>query len=345
MEETRLYKVHGRTVSSLALRWIERRDRKRPFFVYLHLMEPHWPYHSHDGAYPESRQKAFSYAEMLRLSNGARSNAALRDRAEMAALEARYDEEINEADRIVEEFMGALDEDAVGGNTLVVVVGDHGEEFLEHNGFSHGHDVFEEQLRVPLLLLWPWGGAGAVANAGCSRENRPMRVDVPVSLLDLLPTLAEMFALGDLPQPLDGLSLVPLLGGGAGKGRPAAVSGAEARVTGETGGQSRPAHGIEAGSGSGGENGAVEMATRSLISEAFLPGKSYVAYRQGDLKLRLRHGYEPEAWMSPHVLVFDLKSDPGEHAPLPRTDERVAALLQRARAALSTKLPPSGIAP
>jgi arylsulfatase A-like enzyme len=68
-------------------------------------------------------------------------------------------------------------------------LGDHGEEFVEHGGFGHGHDVFPELARVPLLVRW-------------AEEPRfrslPPRVDTPVSTASLFPTLSDYLG---LPPP------------------------------------------------------------------------------------------------------------------------------------------------
>jgi arylsulfatase A-like enzyme len=88
-----------------------------------------------------------------------------------------------------------------GDDTVIIVVGDHGEEFFEHNGFGHGHDVFEELVHVPLLIRWP---------DSSQWDDMAPRVSTPISLLDVMPTLAELSG-GAVPDGLHGRSLLPLM--------------------------------------------------------------------------------------------------------------------------------------
>ncbi len=111
----------------------------------------------------------------------------------------RYDAEVARADAQVGRLLDALGDrrDA----TLVVIAGDHGEAFGEHDEIGHSIFVYDTTLRVPLIFA----GAG-VARAGVS-------VDDPVSLIDVLPTVLEL--IGAPRAEVDGVSLVPALGGGA----------------------------------------------------------------------------------------------------------------------------------
>ncbi len=84
--------------------------------------------------------------------------------------------------------------------TLVVVTSDHGEEFGEHGGSGHGYTLFDENLRVPLILAHPALAA--------------RRIPEQVRLVDLAPTLVELAGLS-APPTWQGQSLVPLLEGAA----------------------------------------------------------------------------------------------------------------------------------
>jgi arylsulfatase A-like enzyme len=88
-------------------------------------------------------------------------------------------------------------------NTLVIITGDHGETFWEHGDFwNHGLWLHQTTVHVPLLLAFPDGrGAGSV-------------VDAPVTTVDLLPTLAELFRL-PLPERAEGISLLGAVDGAA----------------------------------------------------------------------------------------------------------------------------------
>jgi HEAT repeat protein len=142
-------------------------------FTWVHLFGPHEPYESH----PEH---PFGDRDV-----------------------DRYDSEIADADatfgRIRDAFLAARP------HAVVILTADHGEEFGEHGGRYHGTTVYEEQVRVPLVLWAP----GAVA---------PGSVAEPVELVDLLPTVLSAL---DIPRPprLRGRDLGPLLSGRATPGR------------------------------------------------------------------------------------------------------------------------------
>ena len=207
-------------------RWLEQ-DTSTPFFLYVHLVDPHWPYYDRGlGMVPEQLSdldQPLLYLDLLRLTNGDPDNAAYRSKPELRELVGRYDDEIRLADRFIGNLIEDLDDLEMDDSTLIVVLGDHGEEFFEHNGFGHGHDVYQEQVHVPLLFRWPNEPAFS---------SLPPRVDVPVSLIDVLPTLVDYLRLPPLPPTTTGLSLRRLLEGRAvGKQRPVA-SEAEARTFG-----------------------------------------------------------------------------------------------------------------
>jgi len=133
-----------------------------------------------------------------------RSIAALGPR-ERAFIAAAYDEEIAFVDREIDRLLGELARRGVLRTGLTILTADHGEEFFEHGGFEHGHSLFQELLHVPFVV---WG-----------RDIRPERVVIPISLVDVVPTVLEFLG---LPSPADlaGVSLWPLLTGvGGGEGR------------------------------------------------------------------------------------------------------------------------------
>jgi arylsulfatase A-like enzyme len=88
---------------------------------------------------------------------------------------------------------------------VVVVTSDHGEAFGEHGRFLHNTTLYDEMIRVPLVFRLPPGLGGA-----------PARVRERVALVDLAPTLEDLFGLGRrLGAQSDGTSLLPSLASGA----------------------------------------------------------------------------------------------------------------------------------
>jgi arylsulfatase A-like enzyme len=122
-------------------------------------------------------------------------------------LTALYDAEVHRVDRLVGGLNVLLEAHGLTGRTLVVFTSDHGQEFMEHGGYTYGHSLYDEVLRVPLIVAWP-----GVTAAG-------QVVETPVSLLDLAPTLAEVAGASLAPE-VEGQSLVPALRGETVRARP-----------------------------------------------------------------------------------------------------------------------------
>lgn len=108
----------------------------------------------------------------------------------------RYDEEIAIADREIGRLVDALG--AARAETLIVAAGDHGEAFGEHGEYAHSIFVYDTTLRVPLVINGPGIAAGA-------------KVDTPVTLADVAPTIARAF--GWTMADADGVDLRPAIGG------------------------------------------------------------------------------------------------------------------------------------
>jgi len=123
------------------------------------------------------------------------------DPADVAQLEAYYDAELAWIDENLARLLERQEQRGELQNTLVVVVGDHGEAFFEHGRYGHRYDLHDEVLRVP-LIVW---GPGRVPAGRVVDEN--------VSIIDVLPTLMDYAGIPADPS-LDGRSLKPLIDGG-----------------------------------------------------------------------------------------------------------------------------------
>ena len=113
-------------VLEAATTWLAARDRGRPFFLWVHFFDPHFPY-----APPQD--------------------------AKMQAGGQPYLGEVAFMDRAVGDLMRALESDGDPGETFVVVVGDHGEDLGQHGESSHGALCYDSTIRVPLILRYPDG--------------------------------------------------------------------------------------------------------------------------------------------------------------------------------------------
>jgi arylsulfatase A-like enzyme len=150
-------------------------DDVGPWFSFVHRMRPHWPY---DSGRPEDDFAAPDEEFAGYLAEVRRADAELREIVE--GLRAHAETE--------------------GDDFWIIVAADHGEEFGEHGLRFHGLQLFEESIHVPLIFAGPGVPQG-----------RSERV---VSLLDLAPTLDDIFGTGDATRaPTSGRSLLPLVAG------------------------------------------------------------------------------------------------------------------------------------
>lgn len=147
----------------------------RPLFLWLHLFEPHEPY---------ERNPEHDFGE---------------DDV------ARYDSEVATADALAGDIVAMVEKRRPGA--VVILTADHGEELGDHGGRYHGTTVYEEQVRVPLVVVGP--------------GITPRVVTTPVQTIDLLPTTLAALDV-PLPARLRGRDLGPLV---TGKGAPAKDEG------------------------------------------------------------------------------------------------------------------------
>jgi arylsulfatase A-like enzyme len=147
--------VNSKELSDAAIELLESEVMKqRRFFLWLHYLDPHAEYVAHDG---------FDFGRDAR---------------------ARYDGEVAFVDHHVGRVLDALEKSGFSARTAVIVTSDHGEAFGEHGMIRHGRELWDELVRVPLIVHVP----GA----------EPRRVKERRSLVDLVPTLLELFR---LPAP------------------------------------------------------------------------------------------------------------------------------------------------
>jgi len=162
------------TVAALFSAWLDGQAGE-PFFAWVHFFDPHFPYRP-----PAPYDREFS------------SNP--------------YDGEIAFMDEAIGAVVGKLREKNLAGRTLVVLAGDHGEAFGEKVETGHGVFLYDQTLKVPLILHAPGHLPGGTV------------VPTRVRLTDIVPTVLDMVGL-PVPAELEGQSLVPLAGGKEGRDR------------------------------------------------------------------------------------------------------------------------------
>jgi arylsulfatase A-like enzyme len=187
------------------LEWYEE-DPDRPFFAYIHYIEPHYPYTPpapfdtmfskiEPGAYVQPTQNyGFQpFDEMGSVDNGL-----------LETVIGEYDGEIAYLDDCFGRFFSELSERGIFDNTILVITSDHGEEFFDHAMWGHGHSLFNEVVRIPLIIRFP-----PEVPAGTE-------VTALASLVDVFPTLLDLSGIEDSVD-VAGHSLVPLMHAGGGE--------------------------------------------------------------------------------------------------------------------------------
>ncbi len=155
-----------------------------PFFLFAHYFDPHYVYRHHPD-FPHTKE----YDGPVRSSMPIWELRDMRvelDAADMAHLVDLYHEEVAFTDHHIGRLLDRIDELGVADDTLVVFTADHGEEFMRHGWIGHTRTLFDELVRVPLIVRLPG-------------EPHPRRVASPVSSLDVAPTIVRL--LGGEPAP------------------------------------------------------------------------------------------------------------------------------------------------
>ena len=193
-----LYERPADVMVDRSLEWVDAQGQ-RPFFLLLHLLDPHLPY---DPPEPYRGRFTADYEGVLRVPYDQRQRRQIKkgrlqiDDGDRRFISATYDEQLAFVDAQVSRFLIGLEERELLSRSLVVFTSDHGEEFWDHGRFEHGHSFFQELLHIPMLV---WGP-----------EVLPGRRSEEVSLIDLLPTIFDALAI-PTEDTVDGISLWPLL--------------------------------------------------------------------------------------------------------------------------------------
>ncbi len=198
-------------VTSLALSWLEHHG-DRPFFLYLHYMDPHADYQPRQPFHPGPPPKDAVIRPFVEqgqaggVANRMQGSKTFRlTPAEECRLLELYDGEIAATDFQVGRLLAGLRKQGLAEQTVVVFVADHGEEFADHGKYAHATSLFDELVRVPLLVRLP--GMGRAAGRGRG-------IDSVVRAADLGPTLLDLAGATGFPGEVDASSFGSLFDDG-----------------------------------------------------------------------------------------------------------------------------------
>jgi len=181
------YPLRAEKIVEKALDMLDRHRGKR-FFMFLHFFDPHDPYNPpapYNTMFCPFGEKGClkkEHKSPIKAFLGERRRPTERD---IEAAIALYDGEVRFVDEQLSFLFERLKELHLWDNTMIVVTSDHGEEFWDHGSLSHGFRLYEEQIRVPLVVKLPHS------------RNAGTRVERQVGLIDVAPTVLAELAIED----------------------------------------------------------------------------------------------------------------------------------------------------
>ena len=187
--------ITGNKIYDAFSNWFGKIDRNKPYFAFVHLWDVHYDYippppydKLYDPHYQGNMSPSFN-SDNKRLG----PDMCTRDLEHLIAL---YDGEISWTDFILGKIINLLEESNDLKNTMIIITSDHGEEFLEHGKLAHD-DLYDELVRVPLIIFYP-------------KKFPKSRVELPISHIDLLPTILDVAAI-KTPDKIQGKSILNLM--------------------------------------------------------------------------------------------------------------------------------------
>lgn len=193
------------TTVERATQWLQGIRSDERFFLFLHTYDVHKykPPASYHATWVEPYSGALAFHDRvadLVQNHEEQAKAGALDAADRRYIRDLYDASIAATDDWLRRFWESLEERGLADDTLLVVTADHGEEFWEHGGSGHGYTLFDENLRVPLILH--------------HRSLAPRMVPEQVRLLDVAPTIASLVGVA-APDSWQGQTLDGFMSGHA----------------------------------------------------------------------------------------------------------------------------------
>jgi arylsulfatase A-like enzyme len=197
MRPARLYSSAAQVTDSVC-QWLE--HVQTPFFAWAHYMDIHWPYHMEE-ALVQPRDIAQAWQDLAIMYGRSNYGNVPITAAQRDHFIDLYEKSLHYLDDHVGRLITHIQNSGYGDNTLIVLVADHGEEFLDHGRWGHWEsNLFDEILRVPLIMWIPNGPHGQV-------------IRQQVRLLDLMPTILDLCG-NPTSNGLMGTSMASLLAQG-----------------------------------------------------------------------------------------------------------------------------------
>ncbi|MBW2046364.1 MAG: sulfatase [Deltaproteobacteria bacterium] len=194
----------GKQTISGPLSWLNKRNKKRRFFLYYHIMSPHGPYLPKREEYEFLKGYESSFVERVRKKRQEYNECYTEDfsQEELDIVRGLYDANLKHTDKWIGAIRDKLKELYLKDNTLIIITSDHGECLGEHNFLTHGIPRYgklpwDSLIKVPLIMAHP------------TLLPSLTKIDGLTESIDIMPTILELCGIGLPPgKSLDGVSLV-----------------------------------------------------------------------------------------------------------------------------------------
>jgi arylsulfatase A-like enzyme len=199
-----IYQSHSAEWTFTAVsQWLDR-NKDKNFFLFIHTYQPHNPYScpSPYGTMFLEDGARWQKIDLLRHVKGKKGIFKPLPEDERRNIIDLYDGEIRYTDEmLIKPLMQRLKELELYDQTMIIFTSDHGEEFFEHKGWEHGHSLYDELLKVPLIIKFP------------DSKYAGKKIESIVALVDILPTVLDEMDMDPPETDMDGTSLIPILKG------------------------------------------------------------------------------------------------------------------------------------
>ncbi|MFW6139872.1 MAG: sulfatase [Acidobacteriota bacterium] len=183
--------------------WIDHNQGKR-FFLFLHTYQPHNPYvcpHPYNTQFLDKDAK-WEHLNLLGYLGGKQGIYKNLPEEEKKNAVSLYDGEIRYLDEnLIGPLIEKLKQTGLYHKTMIVFTSDHGEEFFDHGAWDHGHSLYNESIRVPLIIKFP------------RDKFKGKKIKASLSQVDIMPTILDEMRIDYSDLIMDGKSLFPLLKG------------------------------------------------------------------------------------------------------------------------------------
>lgn len=188
-------------LAQLASRWLED-NKDKNFFLFLHTYQPHDPYANLSPSGREFLEEDAEWDQVIMeplFKGKGRFDTQLSEKAKQNII-ALYDGEIKYTDvYFVQPILDKLKELGLYEKSLIILTSDHGEEFFDHEAWLHDHSLYDEGIRIPLIVKLP------------DAEYKGSQIENIVRITDIVPTILDQMRIKTNDKRFDGTSLLSLI--------------------------------------------------------------------------------------------------------------------------------------